>query len=117
MVKSNHAAVVLTPEGQDRCVRAVIRRIIAVHRRRTPGWARNASIVQLLLEHGEWKSVISGAKTKLTLMQCVAPRGAPQRPWGALNTRVVTMQESKFLLDMVEEETTNWRSANTQQCA
>jgi hypothetical protein len=65
MVKSNHAAVVLTPEGQDRCVRAVIRRIIAVHRRRTPGWARNASIVQLLLEHGEWKSVISGAKTML----------------------------------------------------
>jgi hypothetical protein len=111
-VMPNCASVDLTRD-HDRCIRAVMRRVISVHGRRTPGWARNVGIVRILMEHAEWKSVISGASTKLTLMQCIHRKGEHQRPWGALNTRVVTVREAMFIGEMVSDANTNWSDRHT----
>jgi hypothetical protein len=92
-----------------------MRRVMHVHGRRTPGWARNVGIVRILLEHAGWQSIISGASTKLTLIQCIQQRGDHRQPWGLLNTRVVTVQEAMLIGEMVSDANMHWSDRHTHK--
>jgi hypothetical protein len=97
-----------SPEEKTRCVRAVIRRVGAVHRAQTPRWAQNPRIVRLLLAQSNWASTLSGAESPLTLLQSIVPYAhrfcGPQPAWSALDTLVVTVRESKFVLLPIAED-------------